>query len=68
VSRDPSTAVVGVLFDKDGTLIDFDLTWGPAVHAMIHTLAGAGAGRRAPLLRRGQALPNDLTAGRRFDR
>ena len=30
----------GVLFDKDGTLVDFHLTWGPAVHAMIVTLAG----------------------------
>jgi phosphoglycolate phosphatase len=45
VSRDPSTALVGVLFDKDGTLIDFDLTWGPAVHAMIHALAGGDAAR-----------------------
>lgn len=34
-----STRFAGVLFDKDGTLIDFHLTWGPAVYAMIHTLA-----------------------------
>ena len=32
--------VAGVLFDKDGTLIDFQLTWGPAVHTMIEVLAG----------------------------
>lgn len=33
----------GLLFDKDGTLIDFDLTWGPAGHAVITHLA---AGRQ----------------------
>jgi phosphoglycolate phosphatase len=35
-----SPAIVGVLFDKDGTLVDFDETWGPATHAIIHALAG----------------------------
>ena len=34
-----STRFAGVLFDKDGTLIDFHLTWGPAVYAVIRTLA-----------------------------
>src|SRR5665647_1618743 len=33
-----------ILFDKDGTLVDFQRTWGPAVHAIMQTLAG---GRRA---------------------
>ena len=28
-----------MLFDKDGTLVDFDETWGPATHAIIHALA-----------------------------
>ena len=37
---DHSPAIVGVLFDKDGTLVDFDETWGPATHAIIHALAG----------------------------
>jgi phosphoglycolate phosphatase len=32
-------SVLGVLFDKDGTLIDFQETWGPATHAVIHALA-----------------------------
>ncbi len=31
--------IEGVLFDKDGTLISFELTWGPATHAVIHALA-----------------------------
>ena len=33
-----------ILFDKDGTLVDFQGTWGPAVHAVMQALA---AGRRA---------------------
>jgi len=36
--------IAAVLFDKDGTLIDFDGTWGPAVHAIIHALAKGDAG------------------------
>ncbi len=48
-----STGFAGVLFDKDGTLIDFHLTWGPAVYAMIHTLA---AGDRALIEAQAEAL------------
>ena len=33
----------GVLFDKDGTLIDFQRTWGPAIHHVIHQLAAGDA-------------------------
>jgi phosphoglycolate phosphatase len=32
-------SIAAVLFDKDGTLIDFDGTWGPAFHAVIEALA-----------------------------
>jgi len=45
-----SPAIVGVLFDKDGTFVDFDATWGPATHAIIHALAGGD-----PELMRAQA-------------
>ncbi len=45
MKRLPSKALAGVLFDKDGTLIDFDLTWGPTVHVMIHALARGDAAR-----------------------
>jgi phosphoglycolate phosphatase len=38
------------LFDKDGTLVDFDETWGPATHVIIRTLAGGD-----PELMRAQA-------------
>ena len=35
----PSHGLAGVLFDKDGTLVDFDLTWGHAGHAVMQRLA-----------------------------
>ena len=34
-----ASAIKAVLFDKDGTLIDFDATWGPTFHALIVQLA-----------------------------
>jgi phosphoglycolate phosphatase len=45
LKRALSKPLAGVLFDKDGTLVDFDLTWGPAVHAMILALARGDAAR-----------------------
>ena len=35
----------GVLFDKDGTLISFEATWGPAVYEIIHALAAGDGGK-----------------------
>ena len=32
--------LAGVLFDKDGTLVDFDRTWGRATHAVMRRLSG----------------------------
>src|SRR5690349_11556090 len=29
----------GILFDKDGTLIDFDRTWGPAAYEVMREMA-----------------------------
>lgn len=55
-------SVLGVLFDKDGTLVDFDETWGPTTHAVIHALAGGD-----PELMRAQAeVLHFSLEGRRF--
>jgi phosphoglycolate phosphatase len=41
VFRPPALAGIrAILFDKDGTLIDFQRTWGPAVDAVMRHLAG----------------------------
>jgi phosphoglycolate phosphatase len=36
-------AIRAILFDKDGTIVDFDRTWGPAVQAVLRHLAGGNA-------------------------
>lgn len=39
-----------ILFDKDGTLVDFDRTWGPAAYAVMRTLADGDEGAFARLV------------------
>lgn len=41
--------LAGVLFDKDGTLVDFDATWGRATHAVMQRLSGGDAAAVARL-------------------
>ncbi|WP_246736413.1 HAD family hydrolase [Enterovirga aerilata] len=38
------------MFDKDGTLIDFDRTWGPAAYEVMTTLAGGDRARLERLM------------------
>ncbi|MCC0805319.1 HAD family hydrolase [Methylobacterium sp. W2] len=54
--------LVGILFDKDGTLIDFDRTWGPAAHAVMNCLAGGDRGRLEDLM----AVSHYIEEERRF--
>lgn len=43
-------AIKGILLDKDGTLIDFDATWGPAAYEVMRTLAAGDPDRFAALV------------------
>lgn len=45
-----SRSIRAVLFDKDGTLVDFDRTWGPASFAVMHRLADGNARQLDALL------------------
>ncbi|MDQ0512421.1 HAD family hydrolase [Ancylobacter amanitiformis] len=47
-----------ILFDKDGTLVDFDLTWGPAAGAVLERLAGADSRARDALYAAAHYLPD----------
>jgi phosphoglycolate phosphatase len=44
-------ALRAILFDKDGTLIDFDATWGPAAYEVMRVLAGGDEAALAELMR-----------------
>jgi phosphoglycolate phosphatase len=52
----------GILFDKDGTLFDFEATYAPATAGVVHSLASGGADAR----RLAEAVGFDLDVGR-FD-
>ena len=36
-------AIEGILFDKDGTLLDFDNTWTPVIQQAAMAIAGRDA-------------------------
>lgn len=52
----------GILFDKDGTLIDFDLTWGPAAYEVMRALSGGDRARLEAVMR----VSHYVEAERRF--
>jgi phosphoglycolate phosphatase len=53
--------IAAILFDKDGTLIDFERTWGPATFAVIRALA---KGDEAAMRRQAEALEFSLETQR----
>ena len=54
-------AIAGIIFDKDGTLFNFQATWAPAARRLIEELAG---GDRSLGARLAGALGYDQAAGR----
>ncbi len=55
-------SLAGILFDKDGTLVDFDATWGGATHAVMQAMT---TGRPEIYARLAEAM-HYLPAERRF--
>jgi phosphoglycolate phosphatase len=62
VSEKGAMSISAILFDKDGTLIDFDDTWGPATYAVMRALA---KGDETAMRRQAEALHFSLET-RRF--
>lgn len=54
--------VHAILFDKDGTLVDFQRTWGPAVRAVMQHLASGNSAAYDRLV----AASRFVEAGQRF--
>lgn len=52
----------GILFDKDGTLVDFDRTWGPAAYSVMTDLSDGNRVRLEALMR----VSHYDEAGQRF--
>jgi phosphoglycolate phosphatase len=61
MARPAADRLAGILFDKDGTLLDFALTWERAVPAILGQLADGDDGRISVLA---DAVGFDLAAGR----
>jgi phosphoglycolate phosphatase len=51
------TCMRGILFDKDGTLLDFEATWTPVLRRLALDAADGDAGRAARLLVDGGLVP-----------
>jgi phosphoglycolate phosphatase len=62
IEKKAAMPIAAILFDKDGTLIDFDGTWGPATYAVMRALA---KGDEAAMARQAAALHFSLET-RRF--
>lgn len=56
-----SGAIAGIVFDKDGTLFDFEATWGAWARDIVTQLAGGDAVRAGRLA---GAIGYDMAAGR----
>src|SRR5262245_56990962 len=55
-------ALHGILFDKDGTLVDFDATWGPAAYEVMRVLSEGDEGKFKALM----AISHFVEGERRF--
>jgi phosphoglycolate phosphatase len=61
VAKKVAMPIAAILFDKDGTLIDFGETWGPTTYAVMHMLA---KGDETAMLRQAEALHFSLETKR----
>ncbi|MFN3686665.1 HAD family hydrolase [Salinarimonas sp.] len=53
-------ALDALLFDKDGTLVDFDATWGPAAYAAMRELSRGDAGALAALMEASRFVEEEM--------
>jgi phosphoglycolate phosphatase len=53
--------IAGILFDKDGTLLDFVATWGPATEAVIQALGDGDGDSMADMAASAGFLPESLS-------
>src|SRR3954454_3039381 len=50
----------GILLDKDGTLIDFDATWGPAAYQTMLSLSAGDRDRLGGVMRVGHFVESEM--------